>query len=226
MTTGPGFSIVSGPASEAGADPGGEGQRAFAMGGFLFFGLAFERRRDGFESGPVSGFKNVLERSSGAAVAVLDHLHAGDAGHKGHRTQRREGGSLDGDALDVETFGLDGAQQLLNHPAAAVELRDPARLLEPRRRLVHNLVHRHLVIAQKPSDANLARSTATQTADRKTPRAVPDKTLMQKPTRPVPENRLIADHASPLSCYRLNAVKPKESENPQIAKSPSSKHIE
>ena len=44
------------------------------MGVFLFFGLAFERGRDGFESGPVFGFEDVPERSFGAAVAVLQYL--------------------------------------------------------------------------------------------------------------------------------------------------------
>ena len=114
---GTGFSIVSGPSSEACAYPCGEGEGAFGVGIFLFFGLAFERGRDGFESGPVFGFEDVPERSSGTAVAVLDHLHAGDAGRKGHRAERREGGGLHGDALDVEAFGLDRAEQLLDHPA-------------------------------------------------------------------------------------------------------------
>ena len=71
---GSGFSVISGPSSEAGADPSGEGEGAFWVGVFLLFGLAFERGGDGFESGPVFGIEGVLERSSGAAVAVLDHL--------------------------------------------------------------------------------------------------------------------------------------------------------
>jgi len=124
------FSVVSGPSTEAGADPCGEGQRAFGMMVFLLFGFAFERGRDGFEVGLVFGFEDVLQRSFGASVAILDHLHAGDAGLKGHRTEHPEGGGLHGHALDVEASGLDGAEQLLDHPAPAIELRDPARLLE------------------------------------------------------------------------------------------------
>ena len=51
-------------------------RRGSLLGGgfFCFFGLAFERGGDGFESGPVFGIEGVLERSPGAAVAVLDHL--------------------------------------------------------------------------------------------------------------------------------------------------------
>ena len=75
-------------------------------GGFSVFRLAFDRGGDGFEGGLVFIFEDVLERSCGGAVAVLDHLHAGDAGDKGHRTQRREGGGLHEDALDIEAFGF------------------------------------------------------------------------------------------------------------------------
>ena len=82
-----------------------------------------------------------------------------------------------------------------------IQTRNPRR--RPRRRPVHNLLHRHLVIAQKPPDPHLARSTAPQTPHRKTPRTLPHKAIMQKPIRPVhppvPKNAAPDHPSTPLA---------------------------
>ena len=79
-----------------------------------------------------------------------------------------------------------------------IQTRNPRR--RPRRRPVHNLLHRHLVMAQKPPDPHLARPAAPRTPRRKTPRTLPHKAIVQKPIRPVhppvPEKRRGPDHPS------------------------------
>ena len=100
------------------------------MGILLFFGLAFKRSGDGFESGPVLCFEEVLKRAPAIAVAVLNDLHATDTCNKGHCAENSERRGLYGHALDVEASELDCAEKLFNHPVPAVELRDPTRPLE------------------------------------------------------------------------------------------------
>jgi len=81
------------------------------------------------------------------------------------------------------------------------------------------LLHRHLVVPQKPTDPNLARTAAAQTADRKAPGAVPDKTVMQEPPRPVhstiPKIRHSPDHAPTLLATTLTLQNAMNRKTPQ-----------
>ena len=91
-----------------------------------------------------------------------------------------------------------------------IQTRNPRR--RPRRRPVHNLLHRHLVIAQKPPDPHLARSTASQTPHRKTPRTLPHKAIVQNPydrsTRRSPKNAAAPTIPQPL----LPILKPRQTQ--------------
>ena len=66
--------IVAIPATKSGNDPGRPGQRMRRMGVFLAFGLALQRRANGFGRRQRGGIDHVGCRSR-TAVARIDQLH-------------------------------------------------------------------------------------------------------------------------------------------------------
>src|SRR5215218_3917842 len=125
---GSGLAVVAGPSAEAGADPCRIGERAPGMGVALSFGLAFEALAQGFDEGQVVRAEGVGDGPeaalTGAAVAGVDELLDGD-GDEGRHGELAPGGVLaDAHRLDVEALGLEGAEQLLDRPAAAVQVGD------------------------------------------------------------------------------------------------------
>src|SRR5215207_6672639 len=126
---GAGLAVVAGPSAEAGADPCCIGERAPGVGVALSFGPAFEALAQGFEEGQVVRAEGVGDGPeaalSGAAVAGVDELPDGDGGDKRRHGELAPGGVLaDAHRLDVEALGLEGAEQLLDRPAAAVQVGD------------------------------------------------------------------------------------------------------
>src|SRR5215218_6675802 len=126
---GSGLAVVAGPSAEAGADPCRIGERAPGVGVALSFGPAFEALAQGFEEGQVVRAEGVGDGPeaalSGAAVAGVDELLDGDGGDKGRHGELAPGAVLaDAHRLDVEALGLEGTEQLLDRPAAAVQVGD------------------------------------------------------------------------------------------------------
>src|SRR5215203_551563 len=126
---GSGLAVVAGPSAEAGADPCRIGERAPGVGVALSFGLAFEALAQGFDEGQVVRAEGVGDGPeaalTGGAVAGMDELLDGDGGDKGRHGELAPGGVLaDAHGLDVEALGLEGAEQLLDRPAAAVQVGD------------------------------------------------------------------------------------------------------
>src|SRR5215207_313323 len=126
---GSGLAVVAGPSAEAGADPCRIGERAPGVGVALSFGLAFEALAQGFDEGQVVRAEGVGDGPeaalTGAAVAGVDELLDGDGGDERRHGELAPGGVLaDAHRLDVEALGLEGAEQLLDRPAAAVQVGD------------------------------------------------------------------------------------------------------
>ena len=127
-----GFSVVSGPSAEAGADPGGVGERAFGMRVLLPLGLALPVRRrgasrkgcrpqlEGVEDGSWRGF--LAWRGAVPGVDQLLDDDGGDEQHGDHLLARQILGLAQG--IDGEALGLERAEQLFDGPAAAVEVGD------------------------------------------------------------------------------------------------------
>ncbi len=124
---GSGLAVVSGPAAEPGADPGGEGEGALGMGVFLFLGLAFELRRYRLERGLLVRLEDIRERPLGGPVALLHQLKHADGGDQRRSGKLFERAFGDAHALDVEAPGLQRAEQLLDQPAPAIKPGDPSR---------------------------------------------------------------------------------------------------
>src|SRR5215207_10123564 len=126
---GSGLAVVAGPSAEAGADPCRIGERAPGVGVALSFGPAFEALAQGFEEGQVVRAEGVGDGPeaalTGAAVAGVDELLDGDGGDERRHGELAPGAVLaDAHRLDVEALGLEGAEQLLDRPAAAVQVGD------------------------------------------------------------------------------------------------------
>ena len=98
---GSGFSVVSGPSSEAGADPGGEGEGAFWVGVFCFSVLPSSVVETASRAGRSSASKASWSGRRALPSRSWTICEAGDAGHERHRAERPEGRSLHGDALDM-----------------------------------------------------------------------------------------------------------------------------
>jgi hypothetical protein len=73
-----GFSVVSGPSTQSGEYPGGEGERAFRVGILLPFGFSFERLGDPLESGLIFEVKRILEGTPATSIALVNELKHGD----------------------------------------------------------------------------------------------------------------------------------------------------
>src|SRR5450631_1233336 len=128
-----GFTVIAGPASQSGADPGGVGERAFWMRIFLTGGLAFELGAKRLQQGRIFELEGVARRSQpldGAAIARMDQLLNRDGG------DQRGGGQFaerlivgDAQRFDIKALRLHRTEQLLDRPAASIKIGDFERLL-------------------------------------------------------------------------------------------------
>src|SRR5256885_13987551 len=124
--TGRSFGGIALPAAEASDDPGEPGEGSGWMPVGLCDGRAFELAMQAVDEGQEVGIDGV-EGGPRAAVARGDQLHdpgRGDGCQSDELGERR--GAVDLTGLDVETLELERAEQLLDVPAQAVELDDPA----------------------------------------------------------------------------------------------------
>ncbi len=76
------LTVITGPASQAGKDPGGECKGSFRVGIFLLGGFALETLGDAFKGWLVVWIEGVGERTFGFSVAFGDQLHDGDGGNE------------------------------------------------------------------------------------------------------------------------------------------------
>src|SRR4029453_4333931 len=122
-----GLAVVTGPAAEASDDPSGEGEGTVRMRIALSRGLACELVRDRLEDRLVVGIEGIAQELIGVTVASLDKLLDGDS------RDSRGGGEVDHrlrltdiSCFDVETRGLERAEELFDDPAPAIEVDSPA----------------------------------------------------------------------------------------------------
>src|ERR1700722_9698232 len=130
---GSGFAVIAGPSAEPRTNPCGVSERAFGMRVLLSFGFAFELGAEGLEQRYVLRLEGVGHRPHRLrvlrAVARMNELLHGD-GHdqrSGHQLAARRV-LADAQALDVEALRFQGSEQLLDGPAASVEVRRFERL--------------------------------------------------------------------------------------------------
>ena len=112
------FAIVAIPSSESCHHPSGEGEVIWRMGGFLFFGFAFELARECQQDRPVIGLEGIGlggiglegmgEKLACLAVAGLHQLHDGGGGKQGKSCEGHKGFRVTQfDALNVEASCLE-----------------------------------------------------------------------------------------------------------------------
>ena len=92
---GPGFSVVTGPSAEAGADPCAVGERGLGVGVFLALGPAFELGAEGLQQGLVFGLEGIGDGPqrawSGVALAGVNELLEAHRGDEGGHDQPAQG---------------------------------------------------------------------------------------------------------------------------------------
>src|ERR1019366_7799385 len=123
------LTIVPGPTAEARANPRAIGQRSFRMRVLLFLGPTFKAGANGFHGGLILGIEYIFRRPAPGAGTFwyqLQPLNGGD--QRGARQVLKRPAIGDADRLDIETFGLHRAEQLLNHPARAIKASDLFRI--------------------------------------------------------------------------------------------------
>ena len=126
----PRFSIISGPTTETGANPGRKRKRPLWMRVFRLFGFAFKRSRCGLKDRLIRCLEDIFHRAFTGTIPVLNALHAGSPCNERHCTKTVEGHRLHRHIFDVTTVGLHRAEEWLNDPAPTVELDDPSRVFE------------------------------------------------------------------------------------------------
>src|SRR5690349_7410384 len=116
------LAIVAGPSAEPCDDPGGKGERALGMRVLLPRGFAFEAGRDTLENRLVIGIESVFERTFGCTLALAHELQDGDGGDQAGSDQLLERAALGQPrGFNIEAVRLQGAEQLFDGPALAIE---------------------------------------------------------------------------------------------------------